>query len=228
MACSFRFTSQQTPPAMTESANSHSPSPSGPENTGRSGRPSNAGDPEGPPITPEEWRRLRVPFSRDAYVVESRATGRSTASLPLAAHAKGDPNDAPTNTSVVDLRLRPEAIRDRLDLVLSPGRYTYRYEPGPNAGGTFSMLCHLRVGRAERTGVGTGTSLQMAGQVALSDAASAFGMGAVGKIAGPVLAERESRFQLPESVLQALETQQKPAPHTPNGKAPGQWSDKHR
>ncbi len=57
--CSFRFTSQQTPPTVTESANSHSPSPSGPENTGRSGRPSDADDPAGPPITPEEWRRLR-------------------------------------------------------------------------------------------------------------------------------------------------------------------------
>ncbi len=65
---------------MTESANSHSPSPSSPENTGRSGRPSDADDPAGPPITPEEWRRLRVPFSRDAYVVESRATGRSSPS----------------------------------------------------------------------------------------------------------------------------------------------------
>ncbi len=57
--CSFRFTSHQTPPTVTESANSYSPSPSGLENTGRSGRPSDADDPAGPPITPEEWRRLR-------------------------------------------------------------------------------------------------------------------------------------------------------------------------
>jgi len=111
-------------------------------------------------VTPEEWRRLRAPFSREAYVVGSRATGRPAANLPLKAYSEeahpdrahsnksqsGDERESSgrdLNQAVVDLWLRPEAIRDRLDLVLSPGRYGYRLEPGPKVGGTFSMRCHL-------------------------------------------------------------------------------------
>jgi hypothetical protein len=192
------------------------PGPSGPrgtKNPAGQNRPARAER----SVAPEEWRRLRAPFSRDAYVVESRATGRSAANLPLEAYSEeGDKNDD-TNKSVVDLRLRPEAIRDRLDLAVGPGRYAYRFESGIEAGGTFSMLCYLRVGPATRTGVGTGSSPQTAGHVALASAASAFGMGTSGKIAGPIVAKRESRYELPTPVLEALERQEEPSPWTPEG-----------
>lgn len=168
-------------------------------------------------VTSREWRRLRAPFSREAYVVGSRATGRTAANLPLGAYSEesqpnesqsgsggGSPNET-RNQAVVDLWLRAEAIRDRLDLVLGPGRYGYRLEAGPEAGGTFSMRCHLRIGPGRRTGIGTGRSLQQAGKVALASAAEAFGMGASGKIAGPLVADSESWHQLPGPVLERLE-----------------------
>lgn len=178
-----------------------------------SGSPSEPGGP-GSTVTPAEWRRLRAPFSAQAYVVETRATGRTAANLPLEAYAE---EEGGPNRSVVDLRLRQTAILDRLDLVLGPGRYAYRFEPGQEAGGTFAMLCHLRVGPARRTGVGTGSSPKTAAQAALADAALAFGVGASGRGAGPVVAERESQTELPTPVLKALEQRQEPAPWTPEG-----------
>jgi hypothetical protein len=194
-------------------------------------------------VTSEEWHRLRAPFSRDAYIVDTRATGRAAANLPLKAYSEGsersqsggsksgesksgesksggsrsgdEGSDQNVNQSVVDLRLRPEAIRDRLDLVLGPGRYGYRLEPGPEAGGTFSMRCHLRVGFGRRTGIGTASSPRMAGRVALASAAEAFGMGATGKLSGPIIAGHESRRQLPGPVLDRLEQREDPSAWTP-------------
>ncbi|WP_263784475.1 hypothetical protein [Salinibacter grassmerensis] len=191
--------------------------------------------PDGPAaerqVTPEEWRRLRAPFSRKAYVVGSRATGRTAANLPLEAFSSesrrsqpGDEQEESSqdlNQAVVDLRLRPEAIRDRLDLVLCPGRYGYRLEPGPEASGTFSMRCHLRVGPGRRTGIGTASSPRVAGQVALASAAEAFGMGASGKIAGPLVADRKSWHRLPDPVLERLEQREEPSPWTPDSGPPG-------
>ena len=199
-------------------------------------------------VTPEEWRRLRAPFSREAYVVGSRATGRPAANLPLKAYSEeGHPDGTQSdrshpekphsdrshsnksqsgderessgrdlNQAVVDLWLRPEAIRDRLDLVLSPGRYGYRLEPGPKAGGTFSMRCHLQVGPGRRTGIGTASSPRTAGEVALAGAAEAFGIGASGKITGPLVADRESWHRLPGPVLERLERREEPSAWTPS------------
>ena len=39
-------------------------------------------------VTPEEWRRLRAPFFREAYVVGSRATGHPAANLSLKAYSE--------------------------------------------------------------------------------------------------------------------------------------------
>lgn len=184
-------------------------------------------------MTSEEWHRLRAPFSRDAYIVDTRATGRAAANLPLKAYSEDSGSGGSTsggsgseeessgqnvNQSVVDLRLRPEAIRDRLDLVLGPGRYGYRLEPGPEAGGTFSMRCHLRVGFGRRTGIGTASSPRMAGRVALASAAEAFGMGATGKLSGPIMAGHESRRQLPGPVLDRLERREDPSAWTPGSR----------
>ena len=209
-----------------------------PEVSRRPGGPP-GGPPRGParrPVTSEEWHRLRAPFSRDAYIVDTRATGRAAANLPLKAYSedsggsksgesksggsgpKGESSGQNVNQSVVDLRLRPEAIRDRLDLVLGPGRYGYRLEPGPEAGGTFSMRCHLRVGFGRRTGIGTASSPRMAGRVALASAAEAFGMGASGKLSGPIIAGHESRRQLPGPVLDRLERREDPSSWTPGSK----------
>lgn len=206
------------------------------------GRPEVARGPGGPPggplggaarrpVASEEWHRLRAPFSRDAYIVDTRATGRAAANLPLKAYSEGsggstsggsgsgdEGSDQNVNQSVVDLRLRPEAIRDRLDLVLRPGRYGYRLEPGPEAGGTFSMRCHLRVGFGRRTGIGTASSPRMAGRVALASAAEAFGMGASGKLSGPIMAGHESRRQLPGPVLDRLERREDPSAWTPGSR----------
>ena len=165
-------------------------------------------------LTPEAWDRLRAPFSRHAYIVKSRATGRGESNLPVDSRPGNGKEDG-SNRTVVDLRLRPEAIRDRLDRVLSPDRYSYRFEPGPETGGKFAMFCHLRVGPATRTGIGTDTGSRKAGRVALAEAALAFGIGASGQISGPVLAGHHSRYELSEPVLEALEQEQKPARWTP-------------
>lgn len=223
---------------QTEDTQSENDTSSCPDRPGASGDTASSKGPAQRPVTSGEWRRLRAPFSREAYVVGSRATGRTAANLPLGAYSgksspAGEPgssgessgesspesgNDGENlNQAVVDLRLRPEAIRDRLDLILSPGRYGYRLEPGPEAGGTFSMRCHLRIGPGRRTGVGTGRSPQEAGRVALASAAKAFGMGATGKVAGPVVADRESWHRLPGPVLERLEQEEEPAPWTPGG-----------
>jgi hypothetical protein len=116
---------------------------------------------------------------------------------------------------VIDLRLPAEVIRDRLDWVLGPGRYSYRFEPGPQAGGRRSVFCHLRIGGAARTGTGTYSKLWTAQRIALADAAVAFGIGASGRAAGPVAAEKERRTVVPDPVLEALEEQARPSPWTP-------------
>lgn len=166
------------------------------------------------PLTSEEWERLRAPFSRHAYVVESRATGRVEANLPVDARpAGGEVSDS--NKSVVNLRLRKRAIRDRLDRVLGPGRYSYCFEPGPETGGTFLLFCDLRIGSATRTGVGSGSALRKAVRVALAEAAIGFGIGASGPVAGPILSDRESQHKLPRSILDALEQREEPSRWAP-------------
>ena len=158
----------------------------------------------------------------------SRATGRPAANLPLKAYSEeahpdrsqsGDERESSgrnLNQAVVDLWLRPEAIRGRLDLVLGPGRYGYRLEPGPKAGGTFSMRCRLRVGSGRRTGMGTASSPRTAGEVALAGAAEAFGMGASEKITGPLVADRESWHWLPGPVLERLTRREEPSAQAPS------------
>lgn len=153
------------------------------------------------PLTAQEWKLLRAPFSRHAYVVDSRAAGRKPE------HFAGEDD---LYTTVIDLHLRAEAIRGRLDWVIGPGRYSYRCEPGPQEGGQRSVFCHFQLGDATRTGTGTGSSLKTARRIALAEAAAAFGIGASGRIAGPVTAERKMWNQVPDSILDTLEDRSGP------------------
>jgi len=158
------------------------------------------------PLTDEEWDRLRAPFAWEAYVIKTRAAGRTPG------HLTGEDGPHPT---VIDLYLRTEAIRDRLDWVLGPGRYSYRFETGPRDGGRQSLFCHLRIGGAVRTGTGTYSTLRTARKLALASAAAAFGIGTSGRSAGPVAAEKELRNEVPDPVLEALEEKTRPSPWTP-------------
>lgn len=159
-------------------------------------------EPKGP--TSEEWARLRAPFSRHAYVVESRAIGRTVASL----FPEESAQEKATNLAIVDLYLQTEAVHARLDRVLGPERYRYRLELGPASGGSHPVLCHLQIGAVSRTGIGTGSTLRTARQVALAEAASAFGIGASGWKAGPIVVEQESWYDTPELILEGLEQQE--------------------
>lgn len=163
------------------------------------------------PLTADEWELLRASFDRSAYVIDSRAVGRTPAVLA------GETDIA---RAVVDTRLRAEVVRDRLDWVIGPERHSYRLEPGPQKGGKHLLFCHLQVGDATRTGIGTGSRLQGARRSALAEAAAAFGIGASGQIAGPVAAEKERRNYVPDSVLDALEQQEGPSFWAPGGEPP--------
>lgn len=161
-------------------------------------------------VTAEEWRRLRSPFSRDAYLVDSRAVGRSPECLA------GEEGRHP---AIVDLHLRPRAVRGRLDCVLGPGRYSYRFEPGPQEGGQCSIFCHLRIEGAARTGIGAESSLKAARRTALPGAAAAFGIGASGRAAGPVTTKKEIRNHVPGAILDSLEQGEEPALWAPEESA---------
>jgi hypothetical protein len=175
-----------------------------------------------PAITDEEWDRLRAPFSRCAYVVSTRAIGRTERALPGGRDARKEDTrpEAPqeegsqidsSSRVVADLRLRARAIRDRLDLVVGPQRYSFRLEAAPDEGAERSVFCHLQIGAARRTGIGTGSSYQSARKLAIANAALAFGIGKSGKTAGPIIAGRESRYDVPSSILEALETGDDPS-----------------
>jgi hypothetical protein len=166
--------------------------------------------PESVPVTREEWDRLRAPFSWKAYIVDNRAVGYAPR------HLSGEEEGDDLHPAVIDLRLRPEAIRDRLDLALGPERWSYRLEVGPQAGGRYSLLCHLQVGSARRSGTGTGSSLSAARRIALAGAAEAFGIGASGLAAGPMTAEIELRNEVPDRILEALEEGAEPSRWTPD------------
>lgn len=153
------------------------------------------------PLTAEEWKLLRAPFSRHAYLVDVQSGGRTPEQFA---------GEDDLFATVVDLHLRAEAIRGRLDWVLGPGRYSYRFEPGPQDGGQRSVFCHFQLGDATRTGTGTGSSLKVARRIALAEAAAAFGIGASGRAAGPVTAERKMWNQVPDSILDTLEDRDEP------------------
>lgn len=164
------------------------------------------------PVTDKEWDRLRAPFSRTAYVVNARAAGRTESNLPVGKDVQEKASQTTTSNRVVaDLRLRTEAIRSRLDLVLGPQRYSFRLEAAPNESAERAVFCHLRIGTASRTGIGTGSSYQPARKLALANAALDFGIGTTGQAAGPIIVGRESRYDVPPSILEALETRDKPS-----------------
>lgn len=207
-----------TPSASSSSPEGSSPEGSSPESSspdqsaktgGAPGGPGSAGggDPGGP-VTSEEWSRLRAPFSQEAYVTVGRATGRTAENLA------GRDN---SEQAVVDLHPRPRAIRDRLDLVLGPGRYSYRMEAGPEgasagySSGPCSMFCHLRIGGVARTGSGTGSRLGVAGAVALARAAAAFGIGASGQVTGPVVVQQNAPTRGPIQIREILEQRDEPS-----------------
>lgn len=162
--------------------------------------------------TEEEWQRLRAPFSRNAYIVKPRASGRTETALPVEGRDREEGSYADTTKrAVADLQVRARAIRDRLDLVLGPHRYSYRLEPVPGESAEQSVFCHLQIGPASRTGIGTDSSHRSAQKDALADAALAFGIGASGQVAGPVITGQKSHYEVPSSVLDALETQNSPS-----------------
>lgn len=163
-----------------------------------------------PLVSADEWDQLRAPFSREAYIVDSRAVGYAPEHLP------GESAEDPLHPSVIDLRLRPEAVRDRLDLVVGPDRWSHRFEPGRrDGGGNQSVFCHLRIGSASRSGIGTSPSLRVAHRAALASAAEAFGIGASGLATGPMAAEKEVRHEVPDPVLEALEKRADPSRWAP-------------
>jgi len=179
----------------------------------------NLPDPDAP-ITKDEWSRLRAPFSRRAYVVEKRAAGRVEAHLPVEEGTREENSQADRlNQAVVDLRLSPEAIRERLDLVIGPHRYSYRMEPAPDDGADRIVICHLHIGAASRSGTGVDSSYRTARRIALASAAVGFGIGRSGKTTGPIMVGREGRFDLPSSVLEALETRVAPSLWAPEESA---------
>jgi len=163
-------------------------------------------------VTKEEWERLRAPFSRGAYIVNSRAVGNTESALPVEGEGQKEAAQIGRSRGVIaDLRVAALAIRDRLDLVLGPERYSYRLEPVPDESAERSVFCHLRIGTASRTGIGTDSSYRNARKNALADAAVAFGIGASGKAAGPILVGRESSYDVPSSILETLETRVAPS-----------------
>ena len=171
----------------------------------------NLPDPDAP-ITEEEWKRLRAPFSRSAYIVKSKAVGNTEASLPVKGEGRDEAAQIGRSRGVVaSLQVDPLAIRERLDLVLGPERYSYRFEPVPGESAERSVFCHLQIGTASRTGAGTGSSYRSAQKDALADAALAFGIGRSGSVAGPIVIGRESSYDVPSSVLDALETKETPS-----------------
>lgn len=170
-------------------------------------------------ITEDEWDRLRAPFSRHAYVIDSRATGRVEANLPIERDDQEKSQASGLNQAIIDLRLRIEAIQDRLDVVLGPERYSFRFEPGPNDSGERTLFCHLQIGAASRTGIGIGSTYRKARKVALSNAALAFGIGASSQVAGPIVAGKESHYDVPSSILEALETRNAPSLWAPEDSA---------
>jgi hypothetical protein len=167
------------------------------------------------PVSKQEWDRLRAPFSRSAYMVDPDAIGHTEAAFSTGSTGEHTQEKPPQPTGskqvVAELRLYPKAIRDRLDLVLGPGRYSYRFEFGPSDASERPVLCHLQVGTARRSGIGTGRSYPSAQTLAFTNAALAFGIGASGKAARPVIVERESRYDVPTSILEALERGNQPS-----------------
>jgi len=171
-------------------------------------------------VTEEEWNRLRAPFSQNAYIVNSRAVGNTESNLPVEGEAQEEAAQIGRSREVIaDLQVHPLAIRDRLDLVLGPERYSYRFESVPAESAERSVFCHLKIGTASRTGVGTDSSYRNAQKDALADAALAFGIGRSGKVAGPVVVGRESRYEVPTSILNALETGNEPSLWAPEESA---------
>jgi hypothetical protein len=163
-------------------------------------------------VTEEEWDRLRAPFSRSAYIVNARAVGNTESNLPVEGESQKEAAQIGRSRGVIaDLQVHPVAIRDRLDLVLGPERYSYRYEPASGESAEQSVFCHLRIGTASRTGIGTDSSYRNAQKGALADAAVAFGIGASGKAAGPILVGRKSSYDVSSSILEALETRVAPS-----------------
>lgn len=204
--------SSQTDSSSTERSSTEHPSKTS-DAPGGPGSP-DGGDPDRP-VTSDEWRRLRAPFSQEAYVVVGRAIGCTAENL-----AGNDVSDQ----AVVDLHPRARAIRERLDLVLGPGRYSYRMEAGPEgasagySSGPCSMFCHLRIGGVARTGSGTGSRLEVAGSVALARAAAAFGIGASGRVTGPIVIEQNTSTEMPSQIRKILEEQAEPSLWAPEEK----------
>lgn len=144
----------------------------------------------------EEWERLRAPFASEAYHCQVEASARSA--------TKG----------IVRFVLAPEAIQDRLDLVLGPGRYSYWFDRLRDTAKP-TVFCHLQIGRATRTGVGDASDWRPATGKALSDAAAAFGIGRAGARADSVVADIDYGVHPQKEDLDQLER-----PPTPDMWAP--------
>jgi hypothetical protein len=100
--------------------------------------------------------------------------------------------------------LFPEAVQDRLDAVLGPGRYNYWFEQVPDTSEP-TIFCHLQIGRATRSGVGEGQSWYHATGMALSDAAAGFGIGQAGARAESVVADIDYGVHPQNEDLEQLE-----------------------
>lgn len=163
----------------------HAAEASSPADSGGADPGGGADDPGGA-LGPEEWERLRAPFVSEAYHCQIEASARSG--------TKG----------IVRFVLAPEAIQDRLDLVLGPGRYSYRFDRVP-ATAKPTVFCHLQIGRATRTGVGDAPDWRPATGKAFSDAAAAFGIGRAGARADSVVADIDYGVHPQKEDLKQLE-----------------------
>lgn len=116
----------------------------------------------------------------------------------------GDVSDQLTKT-IVEFRLHPKVLIDRLDAVLGPGGYALDFELLP-ARDEKVARCRLRIGGASRAGVGTSSEWPFAAGTAQVRAAQRFGIGTEGPDAGPIVADLEHRIDVPEEVRARLES----------------------
>lgn len=195
----LRFAPPEPPSGGSESGRSHcassdAPGPDGPAGPDAPDAAGGAGTPS--EITPEEWDELRAPFAAWAYRRD----------FHVRAHHG--------TKAVIRLPLRRNALVDRLERVLGPGRYSFTFRM---VSGTDwpTVRCHLYLGDAVRSGFGEDPRVRYAADDALVDAARAFGIGQAGDRAGRRVVDLDFHVHLPDEIKEELE-----APYEPGSWAP--------
>jgi hypothetical protein len=176
---------------------------------------SNLGRADGPrglfhtSVSISEWERLRAPFALEAYYLQSRA-------VTPTAEARDD------HQAIVEAVLRAEAVFDRLDSVLGPSRYSVQMKPYLEGSQPVVISCHIQIETASRVGLGQGSSLDSAREIALARAAVGFGIGRRASKARSVLAKRNHEYSLPDTFQKKLEQREDPLDWSPEISKPSQ------